>query len=421
LKEDRLTLEEYYQDVIDRIEDRDGLVQALLPEEGRRERLFESARELRERYTPEERPPLYGALFGVKDIFKLAGFGMRAGSRLPESAFEGPEAAIVSRLRELGAVPLGQTVTTEFAYFSPGPTTNPRNPHHTPGGSSSGSAAAVGAGYCRIALGTQTIGSIVRPAAFCGISGVKPSYETLPRDGVFPFSESADHVGFLLGSAADGLTLMGILLDGAPWNAELGEELRFAVPDDAYVSQVEAAALEHFRAITEAIRQSGAQLLQSGVLSDIGKIAVAHREMIAREFFKNHEALFHPHGNLYSESSVSLFQEGKGVSQDQLEAAREGRLALRSALDGELDRLDAVAWLSPSSFSTAPKGLTSTGSPAMNLPWTYAGVPAVNVPSGVDDEGLPFGLQIAGRFGADRETLAVAARLERLLSQKTAQ
>ena len=416
LRQDRLTLEEYYQDALDRVEEREKVVQALLPEEGRKERLLETADELRRRYRPEERPPLYGALFGVKDIFKLAGFGMRAGSRLPESAFEGPEAAIVSRLTESGAVPLGRTVTTEFAYFTPGPTTNPRNPHHTPGGSSSGSAAAVGAGYCRIALGTQTIGSIIRPAAFCGITGVKPSYETLPRDGVFPFSESADHVGFLLGSVEDGLSVMGILLDGGPWSSDVGESPRFAVPHDAYITQVEPGTLAHFRETIEAFRDAGIEVVSSTLLSDIGEIAIAHREMIAGEFFKNHEALFRSQGDLYSESSASLFQEGQKISDAELEAARGGRLALRSALDSELDRLGAVAWLSPSSFSTAPEGLSSTGSPAMNLPWTYAGVPAVNVPSGVDDKGLPFGLQIAGPFGADRETLALAGRLERLMS-----
>ena len=156
-----------------RVEAREPSIQALLPEAGRFDRLRREARALADRYRdPSARPPLFGWLFGVKDIFHVDGWPTRAGSRLPESVLVGPEAESVARLKAAGALILGKTVTTEFAYFTPGPTRNPHNLEHTPGGSSSGSAAAVAAGYCPFALGTQTIGSIIRPAAFCGTIGL---------------------------------------------------------------------------------------------------------------------------------------------------------------------------------------------------------------------------------------------------------
>ncbi len=169
---------------LDRVEalfaEREPEVRAFLPEEGRFDRLRREAAALEARWPdPERRPPLFGVLAGVKDIFHVDGFETGGGSRLPPEVLRGPEAASVTTLRAAGALILGKAVSTEFAYFAPGPTRNPWNPEHTPGGSSSGSAAAVGAGLAPLALGTQTIGSIIRPAAFCGAVGYKPSYERI--------------------------------------------------------------------------------------------------------------------------------------------------------------------------------------------------------------------------------------------------
>src|SRR5262249_2824459 len=143
-------------------------------------------------------PSLYGVLIGVKDIFRATGFPTRAGSRLPPELLAGDEASCVTLLKSRGALILGKTVTAEFAYIDPGPTRNPYNLDHTPGGSSSGSAAAVAAGYCSLALGTQTIGSVIRPASYCGIVGFKPSYDRIPTDGVIHVSKALDHVGLLM-------------------------------------------------------------------------------------------------------------------------------------------------------------------------------------------------------------------------------
>ena len=167
----------YLDSVLDRLDAIDAQVQAFLPEPNRRERLRREAEALAARYTtPESRPPLYGIPIGVKDIYRVDGFETRAGSALPPELLAGDEAACVTILREMGALILGKTVTTEFAFFEPGPTHNPHNLDHTPGGSSSGSAAAVAAGLSPLTIGSQTIASTIRPASFCGIVGFKPSY-----------------------------------------------------------------------------------------------------------------------------------------------------------------------------------------------------------------------------------------------------
>ena len=173
-------LASYVDEMCDRVDAVDPAIQALLPEPGRRERLLTEAAGLERRYPqPASRPPLYGALVAVKDIFHVHGFVTRAGSNLPPELFAGAEASCVTQLREAGALILGKSVTTEFAYFEPGPTRNPHALDHTPGGSSSGSAAAVAAGLCQLAVGTQTIGSVIRPAAFCGVVGFKPSLDRI--------------------------------------------------------------------------------------------------------------------------------------------------------------------------------------------------------------------------------------------------
>jgi Asp-tRNA(Asn)/Glu-tRNA(Gln) amidotransferase A subunit family amidase len=202
-------LHTYLDDILALVAEKEPNIQALLPEQNRRERLHQTADELYAKYPePDSRPPLFGVLFGVKDLFNVDGLPTQAGSKLPPEAFSGEEAEVVTQLKRLGAIVLGKTVSTEFAYFSPGPTRNPVNLSHTPGGSSSGSAAAVAAGYCPFALGTQTIASIIRPASYCGVYGFKPSYGLFSTKGVFPFSQTADHVGFI----ADSLSTLSVLL-----------------------------------------------------------------------------------------------------------------------------------------------------------------------------------------------------------------
>src|SRR5579863_5430615 len=212
LRSGQLDLLAYIDEICNWIDVAEPELHALLPEKDRRQRLMREAKVLQERFPkPSQRPPLYGIPVGVKDVFRVDGFPTRAGSQLPAELFAGAEASCVRTLRNAGTIMLGKTISTEFAWIEPGPTRNPHHPGHTPGGSSSGSAAAVAAGYCPLALGTQTIGSTIRPAAFCGIVGFKPSYGRIPTDGLILFSESVDTIGLFTQDVA-GMVVAASLL-----------------------------------------------------------------------------------------------------------------------------------------------------------------------------------------------------------------
>ena len=238
------------EQLIDRVETRfdltENAIEAFVPESDRFPRLLRDAAALDSQYPhPGQRPPLFGALLGVKDIFHVNGFITRAGTEVPAELFAGGEAGIVTRFKRAGALILGKTVSTEFAYFEPGPTRNPHNIAHTPGGSSSGSAAAVASGLAHFALGTQTVGSVIRPAAYCGIVGFKPSYKRVDSSGLVTFSPSADHVGFFTQSVADMQRVAAVAIDDWNQNEAATEKPVLAIPDGAYLKQ--CSALDDFR------------------------------------------------------------------------------------------------------------------------------------------------------------------------------
>jgi Asp-tRNA(Asn)/Glu-tRNA(Gln) amidotransferase A subunit family amidase len=418
-----LSVREAVEHALEHIDAHDASIHALLPEPGRRERLLREAADLERRYPePSARPPLYGVLVGVKDIFAANGFETRAGSRLPPELFAMPEGPVVSALRRAGALILGKTVTTEFAYFAPGPTANPWNTAHTPGGSSSGSAAAVAAGFCSLALGTQTIGSISRPAAFCGISGWKPSYERTSRAGAVPFSPSLDHVGLLAPDAA-GLSLAAPVI-ATDWSAsaytqalEKYSQRRpiLIVPDGPYLAQTDAAALATFEATILRLRSAGFSIIRMNALEDIEEINARHRRIAAAEMERTHRVWFAKHARLYAEATRELILKGAAIGDDALELDRSGQLSLRRMLERALEEAGAEYWISPAALGPAPAGLDATGSPLMNLPWTHAGVPTLALPAGLSAKGLPLGIQIAGNFGSDENLLALGVALEPVL------
>lgn len=426
LRTGSIDLFEYLEYSLARVDRYDGAVRALLPEPGRRARLLAEASILQERFPePGSRPPLYGVLLGVKDIFAASGFETRAGSRLPPELFRMPEGPVVAALRRAGALVLGKTVTTEFAYFAPGPTGNPWDLSRTPGGSSSGSAAAVAAGFCPLALGTQTIGSISRPAAYCGIAGWKPSYERTSRGGVFPFSESVDHVGLLAPDSA-GLALAASIIAGS-WNQGAYDSAarRFAerkpilaVPEGPFLAQADKVGLDAFESGLSALDAAGFSILRVEAMADIDEVNARHRRIAAAEMERVHRGWLKDYGALYAEMSTEFIAKGAAVDDAQLEVDLAGRASLRSALEMALDEAGADFWISPPAQGPAPVGLNSTGSPIMNLPWTHAGLPTLAVPSPVAVNGMPTGLQLAAPFGQDEALLALGAILERSTAER---
>lgn len=413
-----LDLHEYIDRTLRHIEVGDAAIQSLLPEEGRRERLHREADALLAQWPdPAARPPLFGLLVGVKDVFHVDGYVTRAGSSVPPEAFSGDEAVVVARLRAQGALILGKTVTTEFAYFEPGPTRNPHNLAHTPGGSSSGSAAAVAAGFAALGIGTQTIGSVIRPAAYCGIVGYKPSLHRIPSPGMVYFSPTIDHVGLFTQDAAGMKVAAAALLDD--WRTETNALPlpSLAVPVGEYMLQASLEGLEAFEQQVARLREAGVRVVAVAALETVEELNTLHRRMVAAEFARQHTDIFPRYGDHYRPRTREIVLAGQGVSDSELEEMRQNVLLLREELEEALDRAGVDAFITPAAPGTAPEGIGATGDPIMNLPWTHAGMPAITLPAGAGANGLPLGMQVVARFGDDEELLDWAINLEGILSR----
>jgi Asp-tRNA(Asn)/Glu-tRNA(Gln) amidotransferase A subunit family amidase len=392
------------------------VVRAFISEPRRFERLRQEAADLAARYPePAARPPLYGVPLGVKDIFHVTGFLTQAGSRVPPDILAGAEAKAVSQLKEAGALILGKTVTTEFAYFAPGPTRNPYNPNHTPGGSSSGSAAAVGAGLCPLALGTQTIGSIVRPAAFCGVVGFKPSYGRISAEGVIPLSPAVDHIGFFSPDVAGAQVVAALLC--ADWSTDVPTDERpvLGIPEGPYLQKASPEGLTHFRGIQEKLVQAGFEVRPVEIMADFAEIYARHNALVAAEAAQVHQQWYGDLAGLYHPKTIALIERGQQISAETIEVYRAGLAQLRQELAAVMAEHNLSLWLAPAAVGPAPATLDSTGDPVMNLPWTHAGLPSLNLPAGFAANGLPLGLQVVAGWQQDERLLHWAGQLAPLL------
>ena len=394
---------------------REPNVFAFIPETNRFERLLKEAEELVARHPdPSKRPPLFGMMFGVKDIFHADGFPTQAGSKLPAVDFKGSEAVSVTRLKNVGALVMGKTVTTEFAYFSPGPTRNPHNPDHTPGGSSSGSAAAVGAELCPFALGTQTIGSLVRPAAFCGVVTIKPTSERIPRDGVIPLSPSLDHIGFFTPDIITAKKIASVLIED--WKMDtVNRKPTLGIPEGPYLNCASDYALTCFNTICDSLSDAGYELRRIPVMNDYQEIRARHDVIMSADAANVHKTWFEKHANLYSPKFTELVKRGQSVTDIQLQVAMEARNNFRTDMAQTMKENHIDLWIAPPAVGPAPKGLETTGDPVMNLPWTQIGFPAVNIPTTKNEDGLPMGLQIIGKWNEDESLLAWAEEMEKVV------
>ncbi len=341
LQKGQHSLSIYLEQMCRRIDQINPDIHAFLSEANRLGRLRGEIGLLRERF-PEriDLPTLFGALVGVKDIFHVDGFLTHAGSELPAEAFSGPEAKVVTLLREAGALLAGKTVTTEFAFVEPGITRNPHNSAHTPGGSSSGSAAAVAAGMCNLALGTQTIGSVIRPAAYCGIVGFKPSYNRIPTEGIVYFSRTVDHVGLFTQDVKGMALAASVLCQG--WRSELADPEDaivnglpvLGVPDGPYLAQVDPEALAVFEEILLMLQVAGCTVKRVAAFENIKTLNAEHRRLIFGDFAREHAQLFANYEELYRPRTAEAIRLGQGVSDEDLEFLRTGPEALRTAAGG---------------------------------------------------------------------------------------
>ncbi|MFE7559198.1 amidase [Kitasatospora sp. NPDC057500] len=404
---------------IDRV---DPLIHAFVPEPGRTDRLHAEARALTARHPdPAQAPPLYGVAVGVKDIVHVDGLPTHAGSALPPGVLAGPQAAVVDRLRAAGALVAGKTVTAEFAGAAPGPTRNPHHPGHTPGGSSSGSAAAVAAGLVPLAIGTQTVGSVVRPAAYCGVVGFRPTHGRIPMAGVIPNAPSLDTLGLFTADLAGVALAAPLLCDdwdgrgGVRPHHEDGDVPVLGVPVGPYLERARPEAVQAFRRQLELLSARGLMVRQLDLLPDFAELERQCRTINRFETAASHAEWFDRFGGLYRPETVAGIRHGRAVRPAAYRAALDFRADFRARLAERRRRAGVDLLLAPSATGAAPPGLDGTGSAVMSLPWSCAGLPALSLPAGVTEPGLPLGLQVVGEAGADEGLLARAAVLERVL------
>jgi Asp-tRNA(Asn)/Glu-tRNA(Gln) amidotransferase A subunit family amidase len=362
------------------------------------------------------RSPLRGLPVGMKDIFDTIDFPTAYGSPIYAGHRPKADAAMVALVRRAGGIVLGKTVTTEFAGLQPAGTRNPHNPAHTPGGSSSGSAAAVAAGMVPIAFGSQTGGSVIRPAAYCGVAGYKPSFRILPTVGMKCYAWTLDTVG-LFGAGIADVAFAAAAVSGRDLRID---DLSPAAPNIALVrshlwSDATADmqhAVEQAASVAEA---AGARVKELDLPPIFEAAERAHGTIqdfeayraLASEFDRHHDQL----GPILREN----LERAAAIGPDAYDEARRTTRRARQAFADLMADIDVI--LTPSAPGAAPHGLSSTGKPTFNRLWTLLGPPCINVPGLADRSGLPLGVQIVGRFARDKRALEAAVFLEQALAR----
>ncbi len=356
--------------------------------------------------------PLHGATYGAKDIFDTAGLPTEWGSATQRGRVPSDDCELVAALDSLGCVLAGKTHTTAYAYYDTGPTRNPLAAGHTPGGSSSGSAAAVAAGMVPLAIGSQTQGSVLRPASFCGVVGFKPSFGVLPLGGVMRFAPTLDHAGLFAGSAADMEFAWRAL---APEPAQAGAEALAIIgwPPEGQVTPEMAVC---FRAALKTLASAGMPIRRVSRPGFLDALPAALHTVMACEAAREHGERYRKHGPAMGDKLAALLEEGLGIGRDAYASARRTLVSARSAYEQWARHHPVVA--TPAALGPAPQGLESSGDPRCNAPFTALGAPAVSIPMPTPPEQLPMGLQLAAAPGLDALVLATASSCERLLRRE---
>jgi Asp-tRNA(Asn)/Glu-tRNA(Gln) amidotransferase A subunit family amidase len=364
--------------------------------------------------------PLHGVPVGVKDIFDTGDMPTENGTVLHRGRMPREDSAAVRSLRAAGAVIVGKTVTTECAYFSPGKTRNPHNPEHTPGGSSSGSAAAVAAGMVPLALGSQTNGSVIRPAAFCGVFGFKPTHGLIPRTGVLQLSRTLDHVGLFSRNVED-LALLAEVLQGhdegdpdtrprarIPFR-ELAAEEPPIPPMLAFIKTPhwERADPDSKEAFGELMEALGDRVEEVELFPSAAEAWNWHKTIMEAEMAANLEREWRMGKDKLSGELRSLMERGRELPALEYQRALRSIAPVADSFDELfMERYDAI--LTPAALGTAPKGLGSTGDPSFCSLWTLLGMPALSVPLMQGANRLPLGAQLVGRRGFDARLMRTA-------------
>ena len=370
--------------------------------------------------------PLHGVPIALKDVFDAAGVPTTSGAPAWAARIATADATVLTRLRGAGAVPMGKLVTTPFAFLDPSTTRNPWNPEHTPGGSSSGPAAAVAARMVPLALGSQTVGSVLRPAAYCGVIGFKPTHRRISTAGVLALAESLDHVGIFARSVEDCALALSLLAGPDPADPHAS-----AAPPGPYLAALAAPApprigvlggliaqatpemAKHLDAILRDLEGAGARLVDVDLPDSFATLRAAGETVLAVEAAHAHAPLYAAHAADYPPRIKELIERGHAVTAPEYLAAQSARRRAGDELDTVASRHDVV--LAPTIGAPAPRGLGSTGDPGFCAPFTFAGLPAISLPTGLDSSGLPLALQLVGAAWGEARLLAAAAWCESVI------
>ncbi len=418
IRNGEITSEELVQACLDRIEQVDGEIEAwahLKPDYA-----LDQARMLdTRRQAGGPVGPLHGIPVGVKDILDTESLPTENGTVLDSGRRPMANCRVVSLLEEAGAVIMGKTVSTELAVFGPGKTRNPHNPKHTPGGSSSGSAAAVASYMVPLAIGTQTNGSVIRPASFCGVVGFKPTHGLIPRTGILAQSHWLDTVGVFARSVEDAATIAEVLVAYDSGDADTTSQARPALSETAVEEppmppiltfaktavwdQADKETQDAFGELVEFLSDECDELHLPEPFEHAVKL---HGTIMNADLAKSFARYYERGKDKLSDVLKAMIEAGQKVTAVDYNKAVDGREFLNDGLDGVFDRYDAI--ITPAAVGEAPAGLGSTGRPIFNSLWTYCGTPAITLPLMQGPNGLPLGVQLVGRRGDDARLLRTA-------------
>lgn len=425
LDQQSLTAQDWAQACLTHIQDQDAQVQAWAycnPQQ-----VLEQA--IARDQASHRSAPLWGVPVGIKDIIATADMPTQWGSPLYAGQRLDFNATVVERLQAAGAVLVGKTVTTEYASGASAQTRNPHNLNHTPGASSSGSAAAVAAGMVPLAIGTQTMGSVVRPAAYCGVFGYKPSFGLISRFGILPVSRELDHVGLFARSITD-LALLGYVLSGADyhdadtwigkypdaadWNlSSLARPPKLALVYSPFWNLVESEGQAHLLQVVDILKAAGATITEVDLPPDFSNY-FTHVETLAYAGLAiNHGSDYEQFSDRLSPKLCNLIEQGRSTSSLAYATARHASHAYNQAIAPIFRQYDGI--LTPATTGIAPKGLDYTGNPVFCALWTLTGFPSIAIPSGFGSNGLPLAVQLVGDRGKDPALLSLALWIEGFL------
>lgn len=402
----------YIKRICDRVNEIDPIIHALTSEPNRFGRLIDDCKDIRERYNKDERNcDLLGMRLGVKDIIHVDGLVTRAGSSIPPEIIGGPEAKSVTKLKKAGCLVVGKTRTAEFAANAPPLTKNPHDLSRTPGGSSSGSAAVVAANLCDVALGTQTSGSVIRPASYCGVFAMVPTNSRISNEGVIPYSKTIDTIGIF----AKDLNLLhkvaSTLVEKWKDHDLIGNSKpNIGIPCGNYVNHASENMICNYNSKLTKLKKCGYDVseIQIPSFDSYSNLLRHHNSLILSELAKSHKDWYEEYSMFYRKPTAEKLDFGGEITDKEVTMAKNKREELEAEIANVFVNNKIDLLVAPSSVDIAPKTVKNTGNPIMNFPWTFAGNPIINIPLW-NIRGLPYGIQLIGTSESDEELINMSS------------